>query len=134
MTALDAAPKEVSFELRYADVPALEPGAEIEVVTAWTDPNGVQTHWHVYGASTVLHAQGQVYTLPAAEKSVARYRQRSHTPSRKLGRFAATRASSAAADSRRRRASRTRVAPAKASETAAAKANVRRAPRPRIKR
>ena len=88
---LGGQPQEVSFEVRYADVPKLEPGSNIEIVSAWNTKDNLQ-YWHVYGATTALYSQPHVFTLPAAKRpATARLRQRAGTSSRRLGRFAVTR-------------------------------------------
>lgn len=67
----DRQPKEVTLTVKYADAPGLQPGKEVEVISAWNAPS-YQSYWHVYGARTTLTPSGgTMIKLPAAKAPAA---------------------------------------------------------------
>jgi len=67
-------PNEVTLEVLYKDVPALKPGAKIEIVSAFNSGRKGDSYWHVYGMTSSLMASPQKYDLPAvaAQKPAAK--------------------------------------------------------------
>lgn len=56
-------PKEMTFEVKYADVSNLKPGQEFEVISAWGGNPNNKDYYHVYGMTSTL-ASGDAYKAP----------------------------------------------------------------------
>ena len=56
-------PKEVTVEVLYKDAPNLKPGADVEVITAWSGPHN-PGYFHVYGMQSVQRDAASVIKLP----------------------------------------------------------------------
>jgi hypothetical protein len=63
--------KEVTLEVLYADVPGLEPGSEVEVISTWNAPNN-RTYWHVWGIQSVYKDPKSVIKLPLVKPPAAK--------------------------------------------------------------
>ena len=56
-------PKEVTVEVKYADLPNLKPGDQFRLITAWGDNPRNKGYFHLWGRGT----QGQLYKAPGSQ-------------------------------------------------------------------